>query len=74
LESLKQSLNETIATQKDALADLKEKAEQCAADLEAARAEAKAAAAKKRAKEKKPTAVREAEKKGTPKSGTRSRY
>jgi chromosome segregation ATPase len=79
LEALKKSLTETLESQKSKLADLKSKAEQCAKDLEAARAEADAkakaaaAAAAKKAEEK-PAVVKQREAEGRPTTGTGSRY
>jgi colicin import membrane protein len=81
LEALKKSLTETLESQKATLAELKSKAEQCAKDLEAARAEAEAAAkakaaaaaaAKKEAE--KPAVVKQREAEGRPTKGTGSRY
>lgn len=81
LEALKKSLTETLESQKSKLADLKSKAEQCAKDLEAARAEAEAAAKAKAAAaaaakkaEEKPAVVKQREAEGRPTTGTGSRY
>lgn len=89
VKAQKKALTDTLQSQIAILDELEEKREQCAKDLEAAQAEAKAAAeaaaaaaaeakakeaGARKAKKKKPTAVREAEKKGEPTKGVRSRY
>lgn len=61
LEALKSALNETIDTQKAALTELKANNEQCAKDLEAAKAEAEAAAAAEAEAEAEAAAAAEAE-------------
>lgn len=61
LGALKQALNDTLATQKSALAELTAKNEQCAKDLQAARDEAEAAAEAAAAADAEAAAAAEAE-------------
>jgi outer membrane murein-binding lipoprotein Lpp len=84
LEALKSEIAQTIEKQATQVKELKATYDACMSDLTAAQAAEEAAAAEAAAKEaaaaakpkqpKKPTAVKEAEKQGTPTQGVRSRY